>query len=152
MTVQVGDHVREGQPLVTLDARDLEANVRRAEAGREEVRSAIPEADNGIAAAKANLDLAQSTFRRMEELASKEVDLQPGVRRSLGAAEGGAGDLRHGAREARPAGFEARPGGAGDPLRDDRRATMRASSAPFAGIVTARTVEPGISRRPALRC
>ena len=34
--------------------------------------SAIPEADNGVAGAKANLDLAQSTFKRMEELASKK--------------------------------------------------------------------------------
>ena len=34
VAVQVGDRVSEGQLLVTLDARDLDANVRRAEAGR----------------------------------------------------------------------------------------------------------------------
>ena len=72
VAVQVGDRVREGQLLVTLDAQDLDANVRRAEAGEAEVLSAIPEADNGVAGAKANLDLAQSTFKRMEELASKK--------------------------------------------------------------------------------
>src|SRR5579872_6607955 len=32
VTVQAGDRVREGQPLVTLDSRDLDAGVRRAEA------------------------------------------------------------------------------------------------------------------------
>ena len=68
----VGDRVREGQPLVTLDARDLETNVRRAEAGRAEVQAAIPEADNGVAAAKAQLDLATATFKRMEDLAAKK--------------------------------------------------------------------------------
>ena len=72
VAVQVGDHVRQGQELVTLDARDLDANVRRAEAGRAEAESAIPEVEHATAAAKANLDLAQTTFRRMEELASKK--------------------------------------------------------------------------------
>src|SRR6476659_1162468 len=37
---QIGDRVREGQLLVVLDARDLEASVARAEAGRDEVKSA----------------------------------------------------------------------------------------------------------------
>ena len=78
--VQVGDRVQEGQLLVTLDSQDLDTNVRRAEAAEAEVVSAIPEADNGVAGAKANLDLAQSTFKRMEELAVQEVDFEPGVR------------------------------------------------------------------------
>jgi RND family efflux transporter MFP subunit len=72
VTVQVGDHVREGQPLITLEVRDLDVSVRRAEAGRAEVESAIPELENATAAAKANLDLAQATFKRMEELAAKK--------------------------------------------------------------------------------
>jgi multidrug efflux pump subunit AcrA (membrane-fusion protein) len=44
VAVQVGEHVREGQPLITLDSQELDANVRRAEAAGAEVRSAIPEA------------------------------------------------------------------------------------------------------------
>src|SRR5208283_5451755 len=57
---------------VTLDAQDLDVNVRRAEAAEAGIRDAFLEADNGVAGAKANLDLAQSTFKRMEELASKK--------------------------------------------------------------------------------
>ena len=57
VSAQVGDHVREGQALITLDARDLDVSLRRAEAGRAEVESAIPELENATAAAKANLDL-----------------------------------------------------------------------------------------------
>ena len=68
---QIGDRVREGQTLVVLDARDLESNVSRAEAGREEVKSAIPEAESAIAAAKSQLDLAQVTFNRMQDLLNK---------------------------------------------------------------------------------
>ena len=68
---QVGDRVREGQVLVVLDAREMDSNVRRAEAAREEVKSRIPEAESGIAAAKAQLDLAQVTFDRMQDLLRK---------------------------------------------------------------------------------
>ena len=72
VSVQVGDRVRQGQTLITLDARDLDVSLRRAEAGGAEVQSAIPELENATAAAKANLDLAQTTFKRMEELATKK--------------------------------------------------------------------------------
>src|SRR5450759_4234498 len=72
VSVQVGDRVRQGQALITLDARDLDVSLRRAEAGGAEVQSAIPELENATAAAKANLDLAQTTFKRMEELAGKK--------------------------------------------------------------------------------
>jgi membrane fusion protein, multidrug efflux system len=68
---QVGDHVREGQQLVLLDAREMESNVSRTESAREEVRSAVPEAESGIAAAKAQLDFAQVTFNRMQDLLNK---------------------------------------------------------------------------------
>ncbi len=70
--VQTGDRVHEGESLVTLDARDLDVSSRRAEAAREEVRAALPEADSGVAAAKANLDLVRATFGRMEELFQKK--------------------------------------------------------------------------------
>src|SRR5450755_3119041 len=70
--VQIGDHVREGQLLVTLDPRDLDVSSRRAESAREEVRAGIPEADSAVAAAKANLDLAQVTFGRMQDMYQKK--------------------------------------------------------------------------------
>ena len=70
--VQTGDHVREGQLLVTLDPRDLDVSSRRAESAREEVRAGIPEADSAVAAAKANLDLAQVTFGRMQDMYQKK--------------------------------------------------------------------------------
>src|SRR5258708_12142623 len=45
---QIGDHVREGQPLVVLDARDLETSVARAQAGREKGKPPIREADSAL--------------------------------------------------------------------------------------------------------
>lgn len=68
---QIGDRVRGGQPLVVLDARDLETSVTRAEAGRQEVQSSLPEADSAIALARSQLDLAQLTFSRIKDLFNK---------------------------------------------------------------------------------
>jgi membrane fusion protein, multidrug efflux system len=68
---QIGDHVREGNTLVVLDARDLETSVARAEAGREEMKSAFSEAESAVTAARSQLDLAQVTFNRMQDLLSK---------------------------------------------------------------------------------
>jgi membrane fusion protein, multidrug efflux system len=143
----LGDHVREGQLLVTLDSRDLDANVRRAEAAREEVRSAIPEAENGIAAAKANLDLAQATFRRMEELASKksisnqEFD-EAAARLKAAQANYGMAQARRVQLDSKLAQVEQEIRAAAV-VRDYTKIT-----APFAGVVTVKSVEPGTLASP----
>ncbi len=142
VAVHVGDSVREGQLLVTLDSQDLETNVRKAEAAEAEVKSAIPEADNGVAAAKANLDLAQSTYRRIAELESKksvtDQEFDEASARLKGAQA--AYDMARARR------------GQLDPKLARAQQEVRAASimrdyarisAPFAGVVTEKPVEPG---------
>ena len=70
--VHLGDSVSAGQLLVVIDARDLDAAWRQAQAARDEANSAISEANNAVASAEANLDLVKSTFRRLEDLYSKK--------------------------------------------------------------------------------
>ena len=142
VNAQVGDRVREGQVLIVLESRDLETNVRRAEAGRREVESAIPEAESGIAAAKAQLDLAQATFVRISELAQKKSvsnqELDEASAR-LKAAQAGYEMAR-----AKRAQIDAKMAlvdqdrTAATIVRDYARL-----SAPFSGVVIARSVEPG---------
>jgi len=126
--VAVGDRVTAGQLLVMLDARDLDAAAGRA-------RAAIPEAESGIAAARANLELAQATFRRMKELYGKksisdqEFDEASAKLRSAEAAEGLARARRAQVEQ------EVR---AADVARSYAEVT-----APFAGVVTVKSVEPG---------
>jgi len=147
VAVQVGDHVSAGQELVTLDAQDLDANVRRAEAAEAEIRSSFPEAESGVASAKANLDLAQITFHRMEELASKksisnqEFDEASARLKSAQAA--------YDMALARRSQIEPRLAQVQQEIRAAR--VMRDYTrmvAPFAGTVTAKSVEPGILAAP----
>jgi RND family efflux transporter MFP subunit len=142
VSVQVGDNVREGQDIVKLDAQDLDSNVRRAEAAEAEVRSAFPEADNGVAAAKAGLDLAQSTFKRMEELASKRsISNQEFDEASARLKQAQAGyDMAQAKRKQ----LDSRLA----PVQEEIRAAKimvdyTRIAAPFAGVVTAKSVEQG---------
>jgi RND family efflux transporter MFP subunit len=147
VNIRVGDHVRQGQMLATLDSRDLEANLRRAEAVRAEVQSAVPEAENRIAAAKANLDLGQSTFKRMEELASKksisnqEFD-EASARRKAAEANYEMARSRRAQLDSKIAQVDQEIRAAAI-VRDYAKIT-----APFAGIVTAKSIEPGTLASP----
>ncbi|HUP04634.1 MAG TPA: efflux RND transporter periplasmic adaptor subunit, partial [Bryobacteraceae bacterium] len=142
VAAQAGDRVRAGQTLITLDAQDLDAQVRVAEAGDAEVASAIPEADNGVAGAKANLDLAQATFQRIEELNAKnsttKQEFDEASARLKGAqAAYDAARARRAALDSRRAAVQQQIRAAGV-MRDYARI-----DAPFDGIVTVRGVEPG---------
>jgi membrane fusion protein, multidrug efflux system len=75
MPVHEGDRVRQGQVLFEIEGRDASAQLRRAEAGEIEVRSALEEVDGSIRsaessvrAAEANLELAQATRKRYDVL------------------------------------------------------------------------------------
>ena len=142
VSVQVGDHVREGQPLIALEARDLDVSLRRAEAGRAEVESAIPELENATAAAKANLDLAQATFQRMQELAAKksisnqEMD-EASARLKAAQANYEMMRSRRTQLNSKMAGVEQEVRAAGI-MRDYAKL-----AAPFSGVVIAKTVDPG---------
>jgi membrane fusion protein, multidrug efflux system len=145
--VQLGDRVREGQTLVTLDSRDQDVNARRAEAAREELRQAVPEADSAVAAAKANFDLAQSTFQRMNELFSKksisdqEFDEATGKRKAAQA--------NYEMMQARRRQLDSKMAQIEEDIRTAEVARSYTEiTAPFAGLVTAKTVEPGILAAP----
>jgi membrane fusion protein, multidrug efflux system len=126
--VSVGDRVAAEHLLVTLDARDLDAAAARARAG-------VPEAESGIAAARANLELAQATFRRMKELYGKK---------SISDQEFDEASARLRSAEAAEALARARRAQVDQEIRAADVARSYAEvTAPFAGVVTAKAVEPG---------
>lgn len=140
--VQLGDRVRAGELLVALDARDLDATSSRAAAARQEVRDALPEADSAIQAAKADLDLAQATFRRMNELfGKKSISDQEFDEASakLKAAQAAYQIMR-----AKRTQLDAKLAEVNQEVRATEVTRSYAQvQAPFAGVVTAKPVEPG---------
>jgi len=125
-----------------LDARDLDVNSRRAEAALDEVRSSVPEAESAVTAAKVNLDLAQITFNRMQELWNKRSISNQEFDESSSKLK--AAQAAYEMARARRAQLETRTAR----VQQDVRATEVARSyaeitAPFAGVVTAKSVDPG---------
>jgi len=140
--VQTGDHVQAGQLLVTLDTRDLDVNTRRAEAALDEVRSSIPDADSAIAGAKSNLDLAQITFSRMQDLfnqksiSNQEFDEAAAKLKSAQSA--------YDMAKAKRAQLDAQAVRVQQDVRATEVTRVYAEiAAPFAGLITAKSVEPG---------
>jgi multidrug efflux pump subunit AcrA (membrane-fusion protein) len=73
--VREGSEVMAGQTLVEVDHQDIDAQIRRGEAGLREAESALAEVDRAIAAAaaarsaaEAQRDLATSTLNRYQRL------------------------------------------------------------------------------------
>ena len=145
--VQVGDRVREGQLLVTLDARDLDVSSRRAEAARESVRSAMPEADSAVAVAKANLDLAQVTFGRMQDLWQKKSISNQEFDEAVAKLK--AAQASYEMSRARRLQLNARLAEVVQEVSSTEVTRSYANVvAPFAGVVIARSIEPGSLAMP----
>jgi RND family efflux transporter MFP subunit len=145
--VAAGDRVREGQLLVALDSRDLDAGYRQAEAAQAEARSAVPEADNAIASAQASLNLAQATHKRMKELLDKDsISNQEFDESSARLKLAQAGYAMALARRAQ---LDSRIAQAGQAVASAEVMRSYAQiAAPFAGMVTAKSVDPGILAAP----
>jgi RND family efflux transporter MFP subunit len=68
VTVDVGDRVAEGQLLVEIDAKELQAQLQVAEASIQTVRDQAGQAKVGIESARLNLEMAQKNYDRTKAL------------------------------------------------------------------------------------
>ena len=147
VNVHTGDAAHTGQVLISLDAQDADAGYHRAEAARAEARGSIAENDSGIAAAKASLDLANITAGRMNELYAK---------RSISKQELDESDAKLKTAQANYDMARARREQLDDRIAQSDAGLQQAQVArgyalvrsPFAGIITARNVEPGMLAVP----
>ena len=148
---QVGDSVKAGQVIAVIDAKEVETGMRQAEAARNEARGAMPEVTNAIAAAQAQLDLAESTYQRMKTLldqksiTNQEFD-EVAARRRMAQANLEMARAKRVQLERR----------SGRPMRASLRpASMKGYTevlAPFAGTVIERKAKPACSPRRGCRC
>lgn len=147
--VQAGDTVQPGQVIAVIEAREIDSGLKQAEAAREEARNALPEVENAIAAAKAQLELAESTHRRMKSLFEQKSITQQEfdeaearlrmARANYEMAAAKKAQLEQKIRQAESAVAQA--------------ATMKGYTeitAPFRGIVVERKAEPGMLAAPGM--
>jgi RND family efflux transporter MFP subunit len=138
----VGSHVRAGQVLIVLDARDMESGQRRAEAARTEARTGVAEADHAVEAARANLDLAESTFRRMKDVYEKKSLSPQEFDEASARVRTARASLDMAA--ARRKQVDARIGQTEEEVNAAQiQSTYTTLSAPITGVVTEKMVEPG---------
>jgi len=147
--VNSGDRVRSGQSLVTIDSREMDAAQKQAQAAVSEARSGQPEAEAAVSSARAQLELAQTTLRRMKDLLDK---------RSVSQQEYDEAAARARVAESGLAMAQARQKQLAEKIHQAEQGLEQASVmkgyseivAPFAGLVTARRVEPGVLAAPGM--
>jgi RND family efflux transporter MFP subunit len=142
-----GDRVRAGQVVIVLDGRDLAAQARRARAESASADQDVIAAAAERQAAEAALTLARATHARIAGLLSKRSATPQELDDATGA-------LR--AAEAHAAAAAARARAAVSTVEGARAASEAAATieafsriaAPFDGVVTEKTVEPGNMAAP----
>lgn len=145
--VKQGDKVGAGQLLAVVDARDMSAQHRTAQAGVEEAKTALAEVDQGIRAAQVQLDLARTTHGRMKAL--RERDSVSKQEYDEAEARMKLAEANQLALQAKRAQVEAgiRRAEAGAAAAETVLAFARIT-APFAGTVTEKFAEPGTLAAP----
>lgn len=145
--VNVGDHVQAGQTLIVLDRRDLEANLRLAEAARTEAESAVTESENAINSARASVELARVTHKRFQDLLAKASVSQQEFDESHARLKNAEAALEMAVSKRRQ--VEARRSQSEAEVAAARVALGYATLvAPFAGLVSERKVDPGSLATP----
>ena len=161
MNVRVGDSVKSGQVLATLDARDAESQKAMAQAGVDEAQAALSEARKAYqaavekqSAAKAAAELAGQTYQRYQKLfesrsvSPQEMD-EVKMRRDAGAAELASSESMVAAAEERIKQVEARISQAkAQAGRADVLLSWTQIKAPAAGKIVERSVDAGTAIFP----
>jgi RND family efflux transporter MFP subunit len=77
ITVDIGDRVREGQVLATLEIPEMEDEQAKAEAAVKQAEAEVAAAGDGLRRATSEHDLAHLSLTRIEDVAKRERGLVP---------------------------------------------------------------------------
>ncbi len=142
LTPREGDRVEKDQVVATLDAEDIAAQLRAAEAQARQAQEATREAREGVRKAESDLALARKTLQRSQELVQRGYITGDKLDRDRSALQGAEAGL------AAARGRVAEAGAAVDAAiarAESLRATLNdtALKAPIGGRVLYRLAEPG---------
>ncbi|MCC6486621.1 MAG: efflux RND transporter periplasmic adaptor subunit [Candidatus Hydrogenedentes bacterium] len=156
VNVREGDRVEAGQVLVEVDSREVDAQVQRAESALREAREMRQDTEkmtqaavHSQTAADAGNDLAAAAFRRYKALAEKQAVSRQVYDEAEARSKGAAADAARAAEMVLSA--RAKLGEADARVQQAEAGLSNAETlrsfakvtAPFAGIVTRKTVEVG---------
>jgi len=145
--VRVGDRVKRGQTLVTVDAREVTANTARAVAAFAAATEGSRAAESRTASAEAALRLANATHARISALHEKRSATPQELDQAVAALTAAEAQVQMARSET----------AAANAARDAARAAADAASvatsyatltSPFDGIVTDRMADPGSLATP----
>lgn len=144
INVDIGDHVKAGQVLATLDVPELDAQVQGATAGVRQTREQITRAKNEVQQAQANYDALHAASERLQQAAKA----QPGLIAQQELDDAMAKDQAAAAQvDAAKSAFSATQQQLGVSEADQLRYTSMAGysriTAPFNGVVTWRYADTG---------
>jgi len=149
VAVEEGQRVSAGQALIELDDQQLTSGVAAARAMREEADAAIAAGKQAVSAAEAQLSLAQVTHERYQTLLSKKSASQ----QEYDVAETGLKAAQAALEQARSSTTQAQAKRAQAEAQTVSAETMQGYAhitAPIAGIVTKRSVDPGDLANPGM--
>jgi len=138
----IGDRVAAGQPLVEIEAPELDEQVRQAQAAREQARAGLEGALANLEQGKANMELARVTAQRYASLVTQgAVSRQEN---DVYQAQYHAQTASVNALEKAIAAQRSNVGAAEANLaRLESMRSYRLVKAPFAGVITLRNVDVG---------
>jgi RND family efflux transporter MFP subunit len=144
ISVDIGDHVHQGQVLAVLEAPEIQSDVARAKAGVAAAEADIVTAQAAVQRAQAAADIAKLSSQRLQDVATKDKGLVP--RQQIDVAQSRqmeAEALLASAESSVQAAKEAKAGADQEYVRAQTMMSYTTIRAPFDGVVTKRYASTG---------
>ena len=144
ISVDIGDHVQQGQVLAVLEAPEIQSDVARAKAGVAAAEANIVTAQAAVQRAQATAGMTKLSFQRLQEVATKDKGLVP--RQDIDVAQSRQMEAEAQLASAESSVQAARDAKAGADQELIRAQTMLGYAtirAPFTGVVTKRYASTG---------
>jgi len=144
ISVDIGDHVQQGQVLAVLEAPEIQSDVARAKAGVAAAQANIVTAQAAVQRAQAAEGIAKLSYQRIQDVATKDKGLVP--RQELDVAQSHQMEAEAqlaSAQSSVEAAKEAKAGADQEYVRAQTMMGYATIRAPFAGVVTKRYASTG---------
>jgi RND family efflux transporter MFP subunit len=144
VSVDIGDHVQQGQVLAVLEAPEILSDVARAKAGVAAAEANIVTAQAAVQRAEAAANIAKISYQRIQNVAAKDAGLVPKQELDVAQSRQMEADAQlASARSSVEAAKETKVGADQEYVRAQTMIDYATIRAPFTGVVTKRYASVG---------